>query len=512
MKEREKLGRDKHYDAEAMGLSSSGLNNPVLAYQESLDWLHSQINYERLVKTGKRYPFRLNRMADLLKHLGIGHLLSASLNDSARPCPPIVHIAGTKGKGSTAMMVAAALTASGLRTGCYTSPHLHQLEERFRVDGENCPAESLVRLVEELRVACEQMSSAEAASDWGPATFFELTTAIALLHFHRSECDVVVLEVGLGGRLDSTNVCRPAVTVITSIGLDHQHVLGDTKEEIAAEKAGIIKQHVPVICGAIEPGPQEVINQIAKSRDAECLVLGTDFSTRKVTGDSARSGDWGARFDFQASNPTLRALDTIDLALEGDHQTRNAAVAIAALQLLNTRCGLSVAPANVRKALSSLNCPGRIERYVMPNDATVIVDAAHNEDSMIALCKAVQLRAHATRNSDVKEKRPVHFLFGTSVDKDAKTMLRLIEQLADRILLTQFKENPRFLPAATLLEAFESEENGLTTAVKDLRVVDDPLRACEIAMAELPANGILVVCGSFFLAAETRGWFAERQV
>ena len=176
-------------------------------------------------------------MSELLSDLGLGRFLHSS-----HPVPPVplIHIAGTKGKGSVAAMAASILTASGLRTGLYTSPHLHRLEERFRVDGQICSPKQLVPLVERLRQTVDPPSSNDPSSGEGNASFFELTTALALLHFEREKCEAIVLEVGLGGRLDSTNVCAPSVSVVTSIGLDHQHVLGEDVVQIAAEKAGII--------------------------------------------------------------------------------------------------------------------------------------------------------------------------------------------------------------------------------------------------------------------------------
>lgn len=214
-------------------------------YQDALGFLYDRINYERMASGTSRYPFRLKRITELLRRLGLAGYLHT---DSPEPKVPLVHIAGTKGKGSTAAMLAAALSAADLRTGLYTSPHLHHLEERFRVDGQPCSSEQLISLVEQIKPATELVEQ-----QIGSLSFFELTTAIALMHFDATECDAIVMEVGLGGRLDSTNVCSPSVSAITSIGLDHQHVLGETLVEIAAEKAGILKAGVPVVSGVADP-------------------------------------------------------------------------------------------------------------------------------------------------------------------------------------------------------------------------------------------------------------------
>ena len=188
-------------------------------YQDALRFLYDRINYERMVSAGSRYQFRLKRITELLRQLDLAGYLYA---DSPQPKVPLVHIAGTKGKGSTAAMVAATLSAAGLRTGLYTSPHLHRLEERFCVDGRPCLPEQLISLVDRMRPACEQVEQSI-----GPLSFFELTTAIALMHFHASNCDAIVLEVGLGGRLDSTNVCSPKRV------RDHIHWLGTTNMSLA---------------------------------------------------------------------------------------------------------------------------------------------------------------------------------------------------------------------------------------------------------------------------------------
>ena len=388
-----------------------------------MGYLYGRINYEKLVNSGRRYPFRLRRMVELLVRLDLAHWVHPShlQSDSdenetehveelslekvtAKHPVPIVHIAGTKGKGSTATMVASALTAAGIKTGVYTSPHLHQLEERFRIDGQICSPAELVGLVDRVRLVANEM----AEDDAGEPTFFELTTAISLLHFHLGKCQAVVLEVGLGGRLDSTNVCLPTVSVITSIGLDHQHVLGDTKELIAAEKAGIIKPGVPVVCGVTEPGPQSVIADIAQTNHAQLFQLDRDFKVQSET-----DPDWGSRMSFISLASTLESMAEIQLSLEGAHQTRNASLAIAVVQILAQLNLHHVDDDALRTALANLTCEGRIERYRLPNDVTVIIDAAHNDDSISALCEAIRKRAPTNAP-------PITFIFGTSIDKDAQ--------------------------------------------------------------------------------------------
>ncbi len=453
-------------------------------YQAALKFLYERINYERIVQPTTRYTFRLQQISRLMRRLGLSAYLyePAQSLTSAAPKVPLVHIAGTKGKGSTAAMVSAALTAAGLRTGLYTSPHLHRLEERFRIDGLPCSAAELVALVDQIAPAVEAVES-----ELGPPSFFELTTALAMLRFDKAECDAIVLEVGLGGRLDSTNVCASSVTAITSIGLDHQHVLGETLVEIAAEKAGIIKTNVPVVSGATDSGAAAVIAACAERHHCDLFTLGTDFDYR-----SSPAADWGSLFEYHGHRFPLRDRIRTSLPLEGDHQSRNAAIAIAILDLLRDQ-GIAIPDLVIETSFAQLNCPARIERFSLPHEVTGIVDAAHNRDSIAALCDTLRVRsAH----------RPVAVVFGTSIDKEARVMLDALGQVADQVVLTRFWGNPRFRPTHELLQLLPEHLHSVTT------VLEDPIQACESALRSVTPGGTLVVCGSFFLAAETRAWFA----
>ncbi len=457
-------------------------------YLAAVDFLYDRINYEKLTSGTATYRFRLDRMRSLLTSLGLDHFLYPVDASSAAGLPsvPLVHLAGTKGKGSTATMVASALTAAGYRTGLYTSPHLHRLEERFRIDGQLCEPATFVELIDRLRSVGE--------ADPAPS-FFELTTALALLHFHQHRCDAVVLETGLGGRLDSTNVCWPSVSAITTIGMDHQHVLGDTLAKIAAEKAGIIKPDVPVVSGVIKPDAADVIAQAAARVGASLYARDQQFSFRWTP-----KPDWGSHAVFESYDSSLGQSMDCDLPLEGGHQAGNAAVAIAIVRLLRERHSMTVDDSVMRNALAKLQCEGRVERYAMKGGVTGIIDAAHNADSIGALCECIERRAAG---------RPVAIVFGTSMDKDADIMLKRIAELAERIdlrslWLTRFRGNPRFHPTAELLPLVPSSVQSRT------HVDEDPIAACELSMATISGGGTLIVCGSFFLAAETRHWMATR--
>ncbi|MCM2373031.1 bifunctional folylpolyglutamate synthase/dihydrofolate synthase [Rhodopirellula sp. ICT_H3.1] len=490
------------------------------AYQSATRWLYDRIDYERMARPGTRYRFTLDRMRDLIRRLGHANCLagdSPTSQKSAAKRAGIVHVAGTKGKGSVCTMISTMLTAAGYRVGLYTSPHLVDLEERFRVNG--CPASpsEMTDLINAMRPVVEEMSNEEI----GGPTFFELTTAIAIEHFHRSGCDYWVLETGLGGRLDSTNVFQSDVTVISSIGLDHQHVLGNTVEQIAKEKAGIFKTGVPAISGVTRPSARDVIRQSAKDTGAPLIEIGLDFQIEGIR-DHALTADpldapWGSSFDLvhrrshkasdSASATTTETVDaaqpmrtSVSLSLEGQHQIGNAAIAILALD----RLGIPVGPESL-DALSELQMDARLERFQLPSGPTVILDAAHNTDSVAALVATIQKRFAGRKTIGV---------FGTSVDKDAGAMLSSLRPCLDQVILTRYHGNPRFVPTETLIN-IASETPAITDPASPnpdtppapwFSANDTPLAACQTAIDAAGPDGIVVVCGSFFLAAELRPW------
>ena len=253
-------------------VSGTATNSPALqhpARDAAVDWLMGRINYERAaVIPYQERQLKLDRMRQLLTRLG--------QPDAGMK---IIHVAGTKGKGSTSAMIAAVLSAAGYRAGVFSSPHLARIEERFAVDGEACTAAEIVALVNRMQPVVRAMDdeAIDEGEPMGGPTYFDLTTAMALLHFVERQVDAAILEVGLGGRLDSTNVCLPAVSVITSISFDHMKQLGNTLAAIAREKAGIIKPGVPVVCGVSEPEAQAVIAGVAREHGCRLIQIGRDF-------------------------------------------------------------------------------------------------------------------------------------------------------------------------------------------------------------------------------------------
>ncbi|MEZ6089823.1 MAG: folylpolyglutamate synthase/dihydrofolate synthase family protein [Pirellulaceae bacterium] len=451
-----------------------GLTSDAPAYRQALDYLYGRINYEKLSKPSPKHPMKLVRMRALLAEMG-----------NPQSDLRIVHIGGTKGKGSTATMVSSIATAAGYRCGLYTSPHLETLEERFQVDRRLATPEQVVSLIDFVHSAADAIQK----QGEGEVTFFEMTTAIAIEHFRRSACDLVALEVGLGGRLDSTNVCLPLVTAITSIGLDHQHVLGDTVELIAAEKAGIIKPGIPCVSGVQNRSAADVIRQVASEKQAPFIELNRHFCPSNV---SLNPSHGGATFDLTrlAESPGfLRERRQVQLALAGEHQVRNAAVALAIIDSLNHQIEsrLSLTDASCRQALANLRIPGRIESF--DGQPQVVLDTAHNRDSIAALRDVIEQRF---------ADRDVVVVFGTSHDKDAREMIDILGRCCKHLLLTRYRTNPRWYPPQQL--ALLAAE----VAGQNWQVIEDAHDAIDMARRLAGPGGVVVVCGSFFLAAEVR--------
>ncbi|HEX5472077.1 MAG TPA: folylpolyglutamate synthase/dihydrofolate synthase family protein [Lacipirellulaceae bacterium] len=465
-----------------------------------------RINYERtaFVPYHER-QLKLDRMRQLLTHLG--------QPDAGMK---IVHVAGTKGKGSTSAMIAAMLTAAGYRTGVFSSPHLERIEERFAVDGAPCSADELVALVNRIIPVVRAMDAeaGEPASAGGdeptsPAgsTYFEITTAIALLHFVERQVDAAVLEVGLGGRLDSTNVCLPAVSVITSISFDHMRQLGNTLAAIAREKAGIIKPGVPVVCGVTDSEPQAVIEQIARDHGCRLIQLGRDFDfqylragslvsrdAERVSATTAERAIASSRsqgeisFDFTIPGQEYR-LDYSPLAMPGRHQAANAAVALATICELRHQ-GWCISNDAVSLGLSRAALPGRVE--VFAGDPMIVVDTAHNPASARALINTLAELPPASRRT---------LVLSVSHDKDVPAIVRELAHHFDRIIATQYQDNYRAVPADELLQIVCSVcSNG------DVQVIMRPVPFDAwqyVRESSIPGERICIA-GSFYLAAEMR--------
>lgn len=450
---------------------------------------------------------RLDRMRELLDRLG-------------RPDRdlPVVHVAGTKGKGSTAAMVAAVLTSAGYRCGLFTSPHLHGVEERFSVDGHAMPAQELVSLLEQMRPAVEEMDrQAAVRGELGP-TFFELTTALAWLHFRGAGAQIAVLEVGLGGRLDSTNVCEPLVAVVTSISLDHTRQLGYTLTAIAREKAGIVKPGVPVVSGVTGPEPRTVIREVAGEMGCRLQELGQDFdfeySPPRHLEQSPSAGSFVFRpltgavpppsasvsapapatlpcESFKTRSDPLRLTEPLPLALPGRHQAANATVALAVIQEL-VRLGWSINESDIGRALGNMSWPARVE--VLSRRPAVIVDAAHNVASAAALIETLRESFEVGRR---------YLVFGAAADKDIPGMLRVLMPHFERSYFTRSASNPRAAAAEEILSAAQEVSD------RPCSVFQSPADAFRAACAAATVEDLICVTGSFYLAAEVRAIVAD---
>jgi dihydrofolate synthase/folylpolyglutamate synthase len=443
-------------------------------YQDRLDYLYGRLNYEWVGMPKLPTELRVRRMRRLLRKLGDPHL-------GLR----VIHVGGTKGKGSTAALLAAALSAAEYRTGLYCSPHLHRLEERFCIDGRQATRDELVELVDEVRAAVESLELDDQEHCHRGSTFFEITTAMGLLHFARRGADIVVLEVGMGGRLDSTNVVHPALSVITSIAFDHTRQLGNTLGAIATEKAGILKHRRPAVSGIVESEPRRAIRFVAAQRRCPLRELGVDFNFDSFAPRLPLSRPTPGKVRVQTWR---RDWDMLNLPLLGLHQAHNAAVALAGLDLLaEVEPSLEVGRAAVVRGFAGLRWPARVE--VLSEAPWLVIDGAHNVASAEALAETLLNYFPETSRT---------LVFGTTKDKDMVGQLRAILPLFERVIATRYVENPRSVPPEDVARAVE------VMSGKTARVAPEPAMALELARRMSGPDSLICVTGSLFLAAEAR--------
>jgi dihydrofolate synthase/folylpolyglutamate synthase len=388
----------------------------------------------------------------------------------------IVHVAGTKGKGSTAAMLEAILRQAGYRTGLFTSPHLCRVEERFQVNGQPINRD-------ELRAALRDIQGAVAQRPMPGLTFFEVATAAGFLHFRRRQCEAVVLEVGLGGRFDSTNVCDPAVAVITSISFDHEALLGDRLGKIAMEKAGIVKPGRPCISGATATEAREVIETICRERRAPLCELGVDFDYRYKPG---HVGDGILRQPCADVTTTCQRWPNLTINLLGEHQAANAAVAVATVEALRS-AGWSLPDAAVRAGLAGVSWPARME--VVGHRPLTVLDCAHNVASARAVVETLESSFSPCRR---------WLIFAGSADKDIDGIFRCLAPHFAGAWLTRYTQNPRSVPPERLAELWK--EAGGTNAT----VARYPVEAWNSTRASVNPDDLICITGSVFLAGELR--------
>ena len=388
-------------------------------FPAAVDYILSFADYERMPRSA--VVFDLRRMERLLARM-------SNPQNAAKS----VHIAGTKGKGSTAAMLASILKQSGYRTGLYTSPHLLSIRERIQVDGRQISEDEFARLAARVKPEVEAVNT---SSDLGELTTYEILTALAFMYFQDRGVAYQVLETGLGGRLDATNVVQPEVCVITPISYDHMDVLGNTLAEIAREKAGIIKPGSIVVTAPQVPEAMDVLEDVCRQREVKLVKVGSDVSWRQKSLSPEKQS-------FQLRG--LKEDYNIEVPLLGESQLENAATAIAAAEALDERDAVITAEA-ITNGIAGVNWPGRLQ--VLRRKPWVIVDGAHNGDSVRRLVTA--LRQYFTFEKAV-------VIFGASSDKNIAAMVAELKTFPDRVIVTS-SHHPRAVAVGQLVEEFSRE-------------------------------------------------------
>ena len=443
------------------------------AYQEALDYLYTFVDYS-LTRAFRYSPdkFDLKRMVEFTDFLG-----------RPQEAYPVIHVAGTKGKGSVSALCASALGAAGYRVGLYTSPHLQDFAERIQIDGQPIPHADLVELVAEIKTYLDAGTK---------LTTFEIATALGFLYFARNGASAVVAEVGLGGRLDATNIVTPKVSVITSLSFDHSEFLGDTLAKIAAEKAGIIKPGVPLVVAPQTDEARIVIKRIAEERAAPLIQVGRDY----LYAPASRSLNNQSFLVWSVSEqPLVDAYiesggeqewepTRLTIPLLGYHQVENAATAYTALQVAR-KSGLEVSESAIRKGFTDVSWSARFE--VLQGRPPVVIDSAHNRDSALKLRLALD---------DYFPGQPVILVFGASEDKDIDGMFAELMPRVSQVIATR-SYHPRAMEPENLVECARR----FGKPVKVVPTVEDAL---EEALRLAGREDMVLVTGSIFVAAGAR--------
>ncbi len=412
-------------------------------YSATLNWIYNL--------RGGVIDLRLDRMRRAL-----------SIFDHPEKQFPALHIAGTNGKGSTAAILHRVLTRAGYRTGLYTSPHLVSFTERIRIGDTEISPNEVVEL------SCEINERVIAAGV--PLTFFEIVTVMAFVYFARQRIDVGVIEVGMGGRLDATNLVQPIVTMVTTISKDHEAYLGSDLLSIGREKAGIFKPGVPVVCGSLPPEVRALMKKLAEEKNSSCYFFGSEL------GIFLKNEDF---FDYKG---IIRNLPDIMIALRGAHQKVNAGVALAALELAGG--SFPVDEPTIRDALQSVRWPGRFE--ILRERPWVILDGAHNSEGVNALNEAVRA---------FRPKGKIKLLFAAMEDKDWRYMLSVLVPLVDQVVLTRVGMERCADP---------KELSGSLPQSLAHRVVDDPRTGLKQLFEEAGSEDTILIAGSLYLVGEIR--------
>lgn len=436
----------------------------------ALRYLGARPDFEHRALQYGEHTFKLDRMRKLLGHLGNPHEKIKT-----------VHVAGTNGKGSTVAMISSMLRSAGYAVGVYTSPHLIDIRERIQIDGHPIGKTDFVETVREVATAAEKLGE--------QPTFFELVTAVGFLHFAEQAVDIAVVEVGLGGRLDSTNVITPLVSIVTTIDLDHTKLLGSTKAQIAREKAGIFKKGVPALFFEQEPEVDAVMRETAQQVGADLRIVNKDieFSSRFCV-----TPDLGPHTRVCMYTKSSR-LEHVPVPLPGEHQAVNCGLALAAVDILKG-FGFELTEDKLTAGLAATKVPGRMD--VVTERPRILCDGAHNPAAMNALMRCVG--AHVPYDSMV-------CVFGCCADKDIGEMLDKLNLGADKVIFTRAASTPRAASPDELQKLFQ-ERSGKMSQVA--RSVPD---AIEMAIRAVSREDLICVTGSFYVVGEALKHLQERR-
>lgn len=435
-------------------------------YNQAMKFLFEQTDYEKQRKL--RYnttTFDLDRMERFLEKLGNPHSKV-----------PAVHIAGTKGKGSTATMLARMVEANDYTVGLYTSPHVTTLHERIVINDEMITEKEMLALINRMKASIEDFAKKDDS-----LSFFEIMTAMAFLYFADKKADLAIIETGLGGRLDSTNVLSPELVGITNISIDHQNLLGNTLDSIAKEKAGIIKKGIPVVTVPQDPAAMRVLKKQALAMNAPLTVTGrdVDFSSRF---ESSREHGPHTRICLTTSDSSFEHLR---VPLPGAHQAINCGLALAMLDKLKTQ-GFRINDEKAASGLKGLSMAGRME--IISDDPQIIIDAAHNAASIKALIQAIG--QHVPYDSMV-------VIFGCNTDKDVMGMLQQIQYGADKVIFTR-SNSPKAVLPQDLADMYTEICGKMCQTALTLR------EAVKIAKSAVSREDLICITGSFYLIGQAK--------
>lgn len=427
-------------------------------YNEALEWIHARLRLG--IKPG------LARMEWMMEKLG-----------SPERKMKTVHIGGTNGKGSTVTFLRSILEAGGYSVGTFTSPYIEQFNERISVNGKPISDEEVLELTNVIRPLADELEETEL----GGPTEFEVITAMSFYYFaNLNQVDIVLYEVGLGGRFDSTNIIHPIASVITNIGLDHTNILGHSYEEIAFEKAGIIKEGIPIFTAVKNANAIKVIKEQAEKKHAPLYRLNQEFS---ITSHSPQTR--GELFTLISDNQTLQQLE---ISMIGQHQTENAAVAVMAAQSINLHEEFSISESAIRTGLKTAYWPGRFE--ILSKSPLVIIDGAHNDEGISALVHELSTR-YSNNN--------IHIVFAALKDKKLDEMIAQLDQVADEISFVSF-DFPRAAEAIELFSLSRSKN----------KVIGEKWDSHLAKLIQrLQPESVLVVTGSLYFISEVKPYLCE---